>query len=122
MDFDQCACSGKSLVRLLRPAIMACLARGAAHGYQLAQNLRAMRMFAAQEPDHTGIYRALKEMEAEGLLESSWELADAGPAKRRYELTTHGKRCLKRWQLTVQDYMEALKDLLAEISKAAAEV
>ena len=117
MDFNQCACSGKSLVRLLRPAIMAILGREPAHGYQLAQNLRTMRMFAAQAPDHTGIYRALKEMEDEELLKSAWDLADAGPARRVFALTRKGKSCLAKWRRTLRNYRAGIDELLGLIGQ-----
>jgi len=112
MDLDQCACSGKSLARLLRPAIMAFLAQGPAHGYHLAQHLRQMKMFADQEADHTGIYRALKQMEDEGLLSSQWDLADSGPAKRVFALTDDGTACMNQWRQTLREYRDAVDELL----------
>ena len=112
MELDQCACSGKSLGRLLRPAIMALLARGPAHGYQLLQHLRPMKMFAGQEADHTGIYRALKQMEDEGLLRSQWDLADSGPSKRVFALTDDGIACMRQWRQTLRAYRAAVDELL----------
>ena len=112
MEFSTCACSGKSLARLVRPAVMALLVRGPTHGYQLVQSLRRMTMFAGQEPDHAGLYRALKQMESEGLLQSEWDLADSGPARRIFSLTRTGRACLKRWSATLSDYRSAIDELL----------
>jgi DNA-binding PadR family transcriptional regulator len=103
---------------LLRPAIMAFLARGEAHGYQIAQHLSGMRLFEGREPDHPGIYRALKEMADEGLVTSSWETGDSGPAKRVFTLTGAGKTCLETWLETLGHYRDAINELLALLRRA----
>ena len=120
LDLDACSCSGRTLTRVVRPAIMAAVARGPIHGYLIAQRLEQMLMFAEHPPDHAGIYRTLKAMEEESLVASEWDLENTGPAKRRYELTTDGKRCLRRWRHTLQDYQRALKELLGEIGASVA--
>ncbi len=118
LDLDVCSCSGRTLTRLVRPAVMATVARGSIHGYLIAQRLEQMPMFAEHPPDHAGIYRMLKAMDEEGLLLSAWDLEDSGPARRRYELTADGKRCLRRWQQTIQDYHRALQELLGEVRQS----
>jgi len=109
----ECACTGKSLPRLLRPGVMAFLAQGDAHGYQIGQYLSGLRMFAGREPDHAGIYRALKEMADEGLVTSSWQTGETGPAKRVFALTQAGKDCLGTWSTTLRDYRDAINELLS---------
>ena len=117
MDFDECACSGKSLARMLRPAVMGLLASGPAHGYQLAQRLGEMKMFDSQEPDHAGLYRALKQMKDEGLLTSTWDLAGTGPAKRVFTITDDGAACLGQWKKTLAAYRDAVDELLALLNR-----
>jgi DNA-binding PadR family transcriptional regulator len=112
MDFGECACSGKTLGKLLRPGIMAVLANGPVHGYRIAQQLKALSMFAKGEPDHAGVYRALKAMEEEGYVSSKWDLGDTGPARRQYALTRAGRECLTTWLKTLRQYREAIADLL----------
>jgi PadR family transcriptional regulator, regulatory protein PadR len=112
MNLDQCSCSGKHLVRLLRPAIMGILAREPVHGYLLAQRLKAMAMFRGQALDPTGMYRHLKSMEDEGLVASSWDLAEAGPARRRYALTAEGRECLTLWTETLEAYRDSVIEIL----------
>src|SRR5215207_3071991 len=90
MDLDQCACSGKSLGRLVQPAIMAVLAEQAVHGYLIIQRLAEMEMFRCGPPDPTGVYRVLRSMEEDGLVVSTWDFGDSGQAKRRFELTADG--------------------------------
>lgn len=118
MDLDQCACSGKSLGRLLQPAIMGVLARECVHGYLILQRLREMRMFRDHPPDAAGVYRFLKSMEQAGLVASSWDLADSGPARRLFELTADGRACMARWVETLTDYKRAVGEVLTALKPA----
>jgi DNA-binding PadR family transcriptional regulator len=113
VDLDQCACSGRNLDRLLKPAVLALLARGKTHGYDISRRLNELEMFTEVPPDTSGVYKALKSMEEEGLISSSWEMGDVGPAKKRYALTKDGKICLKRWAETLQIYRSHIDGLLA---------
>jgi DNA-binding PadR family transcriptional regulator len=113
LDLNQCACSGKTLARLLRPALLALLARGETHGYDLVQQICGLAMFADTPPDTSGIYKLLKSMEREGLVSASWELGENGPAKRRYALTPEGRTCLNRWSGTLETYRAQIEGLLA---------
>lgn len=112
MDFGKCACSGRTLGKLLRPAILAALARRPVHGYRIAQRLKGLSMFADAEPDHAGLYRALKTMEEERLVSAKWDLGDSGPARRQYQLTPAGRQCLAKWLGTLREYRCAIADLL----------
>jgi DNA-binding PadR family transcriptional regulator len=113
VDLDQCACSGRTLDRLLRPTVLALLAREKNHGYNVVHQLRELEMFTEVPPDTSGVYRALKSMEEEGLISSSWEFGDTGPAKKQYALTKDGKVCLKRWSETLQIYRTQIDGVLA---------
>lgn len=123
MDFDQCSCSGKSLNRLLQPALLAMLSHKQTHGYALLQQLAELRFFAEAPPDTSGVYKALKEMELEGLVSSSWDLDGSGPARRRYALSRSGKACIKQWVKTLANYraqIDGLLDLLTQGNPKAA--
>jgi DNA-binding PadR family transcriptional regulator len=111
MDFVDCPCSGKTLARLLNPAILICLARGPAHGYALVQQLAELKIFAHGTPDHAGVYRSLKQMESQGFVGAEWDLG-AGPARRVFSLTETGTACLSRWVQTLQRYRSAIDELL----------
>ncbi|HNY27480.1 MAG TPA: PadR family transcriptional regulator [Candidatus Sumerlaeota bacterium] len=113
LDLNQCACSGKTLARLLRPALLALLARDETHGYDLVQQIHGLPMFADTPPDTSGIYKLLKTMELEGLVAARWELGESGPAKRRYALTSEGQTCLARWSETLEIYRGQIEGLLA---------
>jgi PadR family transcriptional regulator PadR len=88
------------------------------HGYLLVQRLAGMAMFRCQKPDPTGVYRALRAMEKDGLVVSSWDLADSGPAKRCFELTREGQACLAQWTQTLEGYADSINDLLVTIKRA----
>lgn len=118
MRFDQCACTGQSLARLLHPILLALLARQPGHGYKLATRLAALDMFGDDPPDTSGVYKALKGMEKEGLLSSSWESGDAGPARCSYALTERGLACLRQWITTLQDHRARLDEVLALLRDA----
>ena len=119
MAIHDCPCSGKTLARLVQPAVMAVLREEPLHGYLVVQRLARMHMFREQTPDPTGVYRVLKSMEQAGYVASTWQLADAGPAKRRFALTPAGRGCLKQWVQTLHDYEASIADLLAILNQAA---
>jgi DNA-binding PadR family transcriptional regulator len=119
MDLIQCPCSGKSLDRLVRPALMALLAREETHGYRLVQQLQTMAMFVISPPDVSGVYKQLKTMQDEGLADAVWETGDAGPAKRRYSLTDDGRACLRLWAKTLARHRSQIDALLEIIGESA---
>jgi DNA-binding PadR family transcriptional regulator len=118
LELASCPCEGKTLEKLIRPAALIALAEADQCGYVLAQRLGEMPTFAGLAPNAAGVYRALKAMADEGLVEASWELSDAGPAKRTYRLTDRGRNCLARWLDTLVNYRTAIDGLLA-IGRAA---
>lgn len=120
LDFDGCSCSGKSLSRLLQPAVMAVLAEEPLHGYAIARRLEEMAPFRDPPPDPTGLYRLLKNMEEDGLVVSNWDLADSGPAKRLFSLTADGRECLRLWAQTLQRYHADIQSLLTLIQSTPA--
>ena len=73
----------------IRPCILLLLRERAGHGYDLLERLATL----GYERDDPGrLYRALRALEQEGLVHSSWEPSTAGPDRRRYELTRAGMR------------------------------
>lgn len=115
----RCPCSGLTLDRLVQPAVLTVLAQARLHGYGLGKALAAMRLFRDRQPDLTGLYRALKEMQRRGLIESSAARSEEGPQARLYRLTPAGAACLARWVYSLNDYRHGLGDLLLRARKAA---
>jgi len=120
MNLNKCPCSGKTLARLIQPAVMAVLADEPLHGYVIVQRLTGMSMFMDHGPDITGVYRLLKIMEKKGFVTSSWELTASGPAKRCYALTPDGRGCLTRWITTLRTYRDAVSNLLDTAASSGA--
>ncbi len=108
----ECPCTGKTLERLLRPAVLMALTEGPLYGYKLVQRLAEMPMSGGQKPNAAGVYRILKTMTQEGLVTNAWELSESGPAKRLYTLTERGEHCLASWILTLRNYRQAIDGLL----------
>ncbi|MCL1919509.1 MAG: helix-turn-helix transcriptional regulator [Kiritimatiellaeota bacterium] len=118
MEFDQCACSGKTLSRFVRPVILALLTDGPVHGYDLLRRLEGLGMFAQTPPDTSGVYKTLKTMTAEGLTVGDWDTADPGPARRPFTLTPKGRECLARWGATLEAYQRQIAEISALVSAA----
>src|SRR5690606_10578573 len=78
---------GSEMRGMLRSFLLLLIHRRPAHGYDLIERLTAMGVEDV-EPGHA--YRVLRALERERLLTSRWVPSDAGPARRRYELTAEG--------------------------------
>ena len=101
-DVQNCPCAGVTLDKLIRPAILVVLADGSMHGYQVAERIRKMPHFVDQKPDISGIYHLLKRMQQDGLLTSSWDTPQDGPARKFYQITPSGEECLHWWVNTLE--------------------
>jgi poly-beta-hydroxybutyrate-responsive repressor len=77
----------------LRPCLLLLLREQPAHGYELLERLQTLG-FTREDPG--GLYRALRALEAEGLVRSAWHPSTAGPDRRIYELTRAGTEELHR--------------------------
>jgi PadR family transcriptional regulator, regulatory protein PadR len=118
-DLVGCPCAGGTLDKLIQPAVLAVLARGPMHGYGLAERIGDLPAFAGDKPDVSGVYRYLKAMERKGLVRSAWDLSESGPAKKTYQITPAGQRCLRRWVQTLARYRDAISALLSTARQAS---
>jgi len=119
LDLVACPCAGRTLDKLIQPAILVVLAEGPLHGYRLAERIGAMPGLAGGRPDVSGIYRFLKSMQRKGLVVSSWDLSQSGPAKKSYQLTPVGHQCLRQWIATLEAYRDGILALLKAARRAA---
>src|SRR5262245_43276151 len=76
--------------------LLAALHDGAAHGYAIAEALRARSGRAFDLPEGT-LYPALHRLERAGLLSSRWSEVN-GRRRRVYQLTRTGRRALTEQQ------------------------
>jgi DNA-binding PadR family transcriptional regulator len=120
LDLATCACSGRNLDKLVKPAALMLLAGADLHGYDIVRRLTDLPTFKGERPNPAGVYRTLRAMEAEGLITASWELSESGPAKRRYRMTKDGHACVGKWVDTLREYQVAVAGLLALAEQALA--
>lgn len=114
-----CPCRGQTLAKLVQPALLALLAEGGLHGYEIVQRAADLPTLRGQRPDPTGIYRVLKAMARRGLLAAAWDASAKGPAKRSYTLTPAGRDCLAAWVQTLRDYRDSIDALLKTTQRAS---
>lgn len=102
------------MLRFLEPCLLFLLRSGEAHGYKLLSEIGRFG-FNPEQLDPSLLYRALREMEAAGWVESHWDAEAAqGPKRRVYALTELGKSQLRRW---VED-LESTRDEIDSLLKA----
>lgn len=94
---------------LLRPAILLLLKERASHGYELVSRLSDLGL---DVPDFGGLYRALRTMEDEGFVTSSWGTPERGPARRVYALTPEGEDQLRESAPALVQQRRAIGGLL----------
>jgi len=116
---NSCPCRGDTLDRLLRPAILSCIAEEPQHGYQIAKRLESFRIFKKAAPDLAGLYRCLRELADQGLVTSEWDTPARGKARRRFSITQDGLDCVRQWGITLVEYVTAIKDLQSRLKAVA---
>ena len=116
--FSQCPCVGATLDKLVQPAMLAILAQGPLHGYELARKIGEIPHFLDEAPDISGIYRMLKSLETRGIVTSDWDISEEGRPKRLFTMTDAGRRCLENWNATLQNYHKGVASLLKTTQKA----
>lgn len=97
--------SGGLPKNFLRPCVLLLIREAPSHGYDLLERLGELGMRRA---DPGGLYRTLRAMEQEGLVRSTWESSDMGPARRTYHLTEDGEDWLHAWAGTLRESARVL--------------
>jgi DNA-binding PadR family transcriptional regulator len=77
----------------LQPCLLLLLRERSDHGYDLVNRLRVLH---AVDGDAGAVYRALRGLEKAGMVRSSWQTSEAGPARRTYQVTPLGVATLDR--------------------------
>jgi len=89
------------LARMLNPLLLILMQNGPAHVYTL---LSQIEKFGFKNIDPSMVYRSMRQMEMQGIVESAWDETETqGPPRRVYHLTPFGNERLN-------DYIEDLKD------------
>jgi PadR family transcriptional regulator PadR len=114
-------CPGGKLSRFVEPSVLLALQEvGEAHGYHLADQARQLGL-ADPGLDGGAVYRALRELEAEGCVASTWDTSGSGPARRLYQLTPAGRDRLGAWIEVLRARASAMQALVQRYDSLAPE-
>jgi poly-beta-hydroxybutyrate-responsive repressor len=89
----------------LAPFVLLAVSLQRAHGYVIEDYLRALGVFGITM---STLYRTLRQMEKDGLLESAWEPGPTGPARRVYTITDAGHAWLETSATMLDTYRETI--------------
>ena len=95
--------------RFLLPAVLLLLAEEPRHGYSLAKELTDLRFGHIDRPS---VYRALAQLERDGLVTSDADAPKPGQARRAYRITEAGERVLRQWMGVIKDERDGLDRVL----------
>jgi PadR family transcriptional regulator, regulatory protein PadR len=91
----------------LEAVILLSLREWSSYGYEL---MGRARMFGFEAMNPGTLYRTLRRMENDGVLESSWETSGDGPARRMYTITGSGNVHLGIWVKSLERYQQSMDD------------
>ncbi len=114
---EECVCP-PFLRGMLKHGILLLLGEGInAHGYEIHASLKDLGFDLA---DDTGrVYRALRNLESEGMVSSEWDTTGSGPARRVYVITDRGWDFLLQWGDSLPDALDFLRSLQQRLDRAA---
>ena len=98
----------------LTPVVLVLLKEESSYGYELMERIEEEFGFETINPG--SIYRALRQMEKEGLCRSEWDVQaeGGGPPRRMYAITDEGEAYLKAWAAACEKY-HRLMDQFARV-------
>lgn len=99
-----------TIKNLLTPCVLLLLRRVNNYGYQIIQDLVEFG-FTSVDPGY--VYRILRQLENEKLVQSHWELSNEGPPKRMYSITEAGIEYLGIWSCELERYQYTLDRFFA---------
>jgi len=97
--------------RSIQAELLLLLGQRPSHGYELIQRLNEAD-FKSGEADAATVYRNLRRMDKDGLIESHWEVGESGPGRRLYQLTPQGEESLKVWAKYIAQQKAKLENFL----------
>jgi len=81
------------------------LRQWSSYGYELMENMSNFGL-AAMNPGT--FYRTLRQMEKDGMVSSSWDTSEGGPARRVYSITDAGEAYLNYWAQSLNQYQRMM--------------
>ena len=89
----------------MTPVILLLLRQWSSYGYDLMERMAAFG-FAAMNPG--SLYRALRQLEKDGMVSSAWDTSGQGPARRMYSISEAGEAYLKLWASGIEHYRDMM--------------
>ncbi len=89
----------------LVPILLLMLREWSSYGYELMERVATFGL-AAMNPGT--FYRTLRQMEKDGMVRSSWDTSETGPARRMYSITEAGETYLKYWADSLNQYQKMM--------------
>ncbi|MBV9712710.1 MAG: poly-beta-hydroxybutyrate-responsive repressor [Ktedonobacteraceae bacterium] len=87
------------------PILLLMLKQWHSYGYELMEKMATFG-FTMMNPGT--FYRTLRQMEKDGMVRSSWDTSEAGPARRVYSITDSGEAYLKYWAESLNQYQKMM--------------
>jgi len=87
----------------LVPVVLLMLRKWSSYGYELMEKMATFGL-AAMNPGT--FYRTLRQMEKDGMIRSTWNISERGPARRMYSITEAGEAYLKLWTESLNQYQK----------------
>ena len=89
----------------LVPILLLMLRQWSSYGYELMEKMSTFGL-AALNPGT--FYRTLRQMEKDGMVSSSWDTSEGGPARRMYSITDAGEAYLNYWAESLNQYQRMM--------------
>jgi len=89
----------------LVPILLLMLREWSSYGYELMEK---MATFGLHAMNPGTFYRTLRQMEKDGVVSSSWDTSEGGPARRMYSITEAGEAYLKYWAESLNQYQKMM--------------
>ena len=102
--------------RFMLPAILLLLSEQPGYGYGLVPRLGEFRFGHVDRP---AVYRALAQLEHDGLVEVSQRDHQPGPARRVYSVTPLGERVLRVWMGVIREEHAHLGEVIRRYQATA---
>jgi DNA-binding PadR family transcriptional regulator len=102
--------------RFMLPAVLLLLSERPGYGYGLVPRLQEFRFGHIDRP---AVYRALAQLERDGLVEASSQSPTAGQARRVYQVTALGNRVLRAWMGVIKEEHDYLGQVLRRYQATA---
>lgn len=99
------------------PCLLLILKGQSIHGYELVEKLGTLSFLEAI-PDPGVVYRHLRRLEEDGMVESRLEPGSGGPARKVYSLLPEGESFLRVWVASIRRKKASLEGFLAAFENA----